>query len=126
MQTVDFVKKSTADTIIEIEKKFKEKKLPYAEIKTLVKAAKELVSVLNPSLTFEKRMEHSDFFNASTEKLKKIEQDLQNSITDSLSRKDYKAHFSLSNTYKDIAELKKQLYVPVVFFGTNSNISLKL
>ncbi|APJ11038.1 MULTISPECIES: hypothetical protein [Bacillus] len=115
MQTVDFVKKSTADTIIEIEKKFKEKKLPYAEIKTLVKAAKELISVLSPSLTFEQRMEHSDFFNASTEKLKKVEKYLQSSIVESLSQKDYKAHFALSNTYKDIAELKKQLYVPMVF-----------
>lgn len=91
--------------------------MPYAEIKTLVKATKELISVLSPSLTFEQRMEHSDFFNATTNKLKKVEKDLQNSIAESLSQKDYKAHFSLTNTYKDIADLKKQLYVPMVFKG---------
>lgn len=117
MQTIDFVKKSTTDTFVEIEKKIKENRTHYTEIKILVKAAKELISVLSPSVTFEQRMEHSDFFNATTNKLKKVEKDLQNSIAESLSQKDYKAHFSLINTYKDIADLKKQLYVPMVFKG---------
>lgn len=66
MQTIDFVKKSTTDTIIEIEKKIKENRTHYTEIKILVKTAKEFVSVLSPSLTFEQRMDHSNFFNEST------------------------------------------------------------
>ncbi|MCP9283635.1 hypothetical protein [Bacillus safensis] len=115
MKTIEFVKKSIADTILEIEHKFNEKKLPYVEVKTLVKSAKEFASVLNPSLNVEQRMKHSDFLNATLEKLCKIEIDLQISIANSLSKKDYKAHFALSNTYKDVVELKKQLYVPIVF-----------
>lgn len=113
MQTIDFVKKSTTNTFVEIESKSSEKRLPYTEIKTLVKTARELVSILSSSLTVEQRMDHSDFFKESTEKLKAIESDLQIALTNSLEKKDYKAHFSLSNTYKDVVGLKKQMYVPI-------------
>ncbi|MGM0968690.1 MAG: hypothetical protein ACQEWR_08940 [Bacillota bacterium] len=122
MQTIDFVKKSTADTFVEIERKSSEKRLPYTEIKTLVKTARELVSVLSSSLTVDQRKDHSDFFKESTEKLKKIEKDLQIALANSLEKKDYKAHFALSNTYKDIVGLKNQLYVPVDLKRLGENI----
>ncbi|PCK17657.1 hypothetical protein CEY02_19670 [Bacillus pumilus] len=122
MKTIDFVKKSTIDTFIEIERKSNEKRLSYTEIKTLVKTARELVSVLSSSLTVDQRKDHSDFFKESTEKLKKIENDLQIALTNSLEKKDYKAHFALSNTYKDIVGLKNQLYVPVDLKCLGENI----
>lgn len=122
MQTIDFVKKSTADTFVEIERKSSEKRLPYTEIKTLVKTARELVSVLSSSLTVDQRKDHSDFFKESTEKLKKIEKYLQIALANSLEKKDYKAHFALSNTYKDIVGLKNQLYVPVDLKRLGENI----
>ncbi|MDM5298095.1 hypothetical protein QUF51_07980 [Bacillus pumilus] len=122
MQTIDFVKKSTADTFVEIERKSSEKRLPYTEIKTLVKTARELVSVLSSSLTVDQRKDHSDFFKESTEKLKKIEKDIQIALANSLEKKDYKAHFALSNTYKDIVGLKNQLYVPVDLKRLGENI----
>ncbi|MBU8607786.1 hypothetical protein [Bacillus pumilus] len=122
MQTIDFVKKSTTNTFVEIESKSSEKRLPYTEIKTLVKTARELVSVLSSSLTVDQRKDHSDFFKESTEKLKKIEKDLQIALANSLEKKDYKAHFALSNTYKDIVGLKNQLYVPVDLKRLGENI----
>ncbi|MCY7679862.1 hypothetical protein MH122_13750 [Bacillus pumilus] len=122
MKTIDFVKKSTIDTFIEIERKSNEKRLPYTEIKTLVKTARELVSVLSSSLTVDQRKDHLYFFKESTEKLKKIENDLQIALANSLEKKDYKAHFALSNTYKDIVGLKNQLYVPVDLKRLGENI----